>query len=196
MSCEADRTCLLSRSFAPSLSESCLVVFHKAPFKGHNFNYRTSATWHLHWPARDESDGTSTLILPLSCVSYNVCIPTVGTWMSDEDPDVQDIIAQLEELQLEQTRLLTRLRHAQLATRTAATDRPARSHRRRGTDRTTAPPTNSRRLAVGDYVKVVNPGPSQPTTGYIIRITQHRVTVENNGRTLQRAPRNVVLHDE
>jgi hypothetical protein len=60
--------------------------------------------------------------------------------------DIEDLIQQLQELQLQQAALLTRLARASLG----KTNAQRRSN--------TVPPDETRELVIGDRVRILNPG--------------------------------------
>jgi transcription antitermination factor NusG len=104
------------------------------------------------------------------------------------DPDVKDIIAQLQRLQIQQSTLLTRL--GQLSQSGQRTDPPPNATR-------DATPNAAREFEVGDRVRIRNPGVFQPTKGTIIKIGASRITVQaRNGTKIVRAPKNLIHEDE
>jgi hypothetical protein len=106
--------------------------------------------------------------------------------MSSEQ-DVEDIIAQLQRLQLEQTELLLQLARANGA-RNAA-----RRESRRATGNV-VPPDATREFAIGDRVEIKNPGRFQASGGTIVKIGTSRITVQTvSGSKILRAPKNLAL---
>jgi hypothetical protein len=98
---------------------------------------------------------------------------------SNDDQDIAAIIEQLQQLQLQQSVLLTRLatingRNAEGEYFNATADPP-------------------RDFQIGDRVRVLNPKRFQPKKGVIIAIGSGRITVQAPNRTtVQRAPDNLV----
>jgi transcription antitermination factor NusG len=104
--------------------------------------------------------------------------------MSNEN-DIQDIVAQLQNLQLQQAVLIQRLE------RLSEAREDNRDTIATATDNTT------RRFAVGDRVLINNPGPFQATKGTISKIGNSRITVQaRNGSKITRAPHNLTLDHE
>jgi transcription antitermination factor NusG len=100
-----------------------------------------------------------------------------------EDQEVKGIIEQLRRLQLQQTQLLSRLAfiHGTRAESRANATEPT-------------PPNVVREFAVGDRVRIKNPGPFQAHRGTIAKIGAHRITVRTrSGSRIQRAPHNIEL---
>ena len=106
------------------------------------------------------------------------------SYMSSEQDDLQDIVAQLQRLQIEQSRLLDRIDRLSERNHDAARgDRPADA---------------TRPFAIGDLVRINNPRPLQAKKGKIIRIgvETNRITVETkNGSKIIRAPSNLTHLD-
>jgi hypothetical protein len=101
--------------------------------------------------------------------------------ISDEQ-DIASIVAQLQQLQLQQSVLLTRL--------ATINDR---NSEREFFDATADTP---RDFQVGDRVRVVNPKLFQPRKGVITNIGDSRITIQGqNGTKVQRAPYNLVLEN-
>ena len=97
----------------------------------------------------------------------------------DRDQAIKDIVNQLERLQIQQSELLERLGDL------SANDE--------GNPRATSPPA-ARDFAVGDRVRIVSPGRSQPNRGTITKIGRSRSTVEDrHGTKVVRLPKNLVL---
>jgi hypothetical protein len=98
--------------------------------------------------------------------------------MRNDTDEVQDLIRQLKSLQLQQTDLLSRLERAR--------------ENEAGTNT-----SETREFAVGDEVSIKNPAPFQANQGIITKIGRSRISVlTGSGRTIQRAPKNLVLQDE
>ncbi|WP_353890134.1 mechanosensitive ion channel domain-containing protein [uncultured Marinobacter sp.] len=98
--------------------------------------------------------------------------------------EVQDLIAELTRLQLQQTEVIARLTRLTEAepkqTRTVSPTRPT-------------PTDTIRDFAIGDRVRITNPRPFQTATGSIKRIGTHRITVRTaSGNNIIRAPKNLV----
>ena len=97
--------------------------------------------------------------------------------MSNVPNEIEEIVAQLKRLQIEETVLLLRLEQL------SKTD----SH-------TSGSPTK-RVFAIGDLVKIKNPKPFQIKKGTIIKIGNgtNRITVQaTNGSKIVRAPTNLI----
>ena len=100
--------------------------------------------------------------------------------MSNEQ-DITEIIAQLQRLQLQQSELLQRL------TRLSESE---------DNNNATGQANTPRELAVGDRVRIRNPGRFQATNGKIIKIGTSRITVQaDNGTKIIRAPSNLILEE-
>ena len=98
----------------------------------------------------------------------------------NRDQAIQDIVNQLEQLQIQQSDLLQHLGRL--------------SEAEDNNGGTTAPTATTQTFAIGDSVRIRNPGRSQPTTGVIAKIRRSRITVESsNGTKIVLAPRNIVL---
>jgi hypothetical protein len=98
--------------------------------------------------------------------------------------DIQDIIARLQRLQLEQSELLLRLARA-----TGERDR-------NNTTGNVVPSDPVREFAIGNRVRIKNPGRFQASSGIITRIGTTRITVEpRNGTKIVRAPKNLAHED-
>ena len=101
--------------------------------------------------------------------------------MSNTDEhDIADIVEQLQELQLQQSVLLTRL--------AGITGRNTESE---FFDTATNTPRDFR---IGDRVRITNPKRFQAKKGVIINIGEGRVTLRaHNGTKIQRSPDNLVF---
>jgi len=94
----------------------------------------------------------------------------------NSEQEVEEIVARLQGLNLEQAELLTRL--ARLSERSEGND-----------DRKD---TKTREFEIGDSVKINNPGPFQATKGTVVKIGKGRITVlARNGTKVVRAPKNL-----
>jgi hypothetical protein len=114
--------------------------------------------------------------------------------MNNNEEEVKDLVDQLQRLQIQQTTLLARLERAtEGATNNERDENPPTRPTR--ADRTTrAPP---RALAIGDWVIIQNPKPSQITRGQITKInlltdrytirdsTGSRPTVRSRGKLIR-----------
>ena len=102
------------------------------------------------------------------------------------DQEIEDIIAQLQELQVGQSKLLKRLE--QLTRRDAVNNNIAQ----RAT--VTRDIATVRDLAIGDRVRIKNPRFLQPTSGTVSKINPKCITILAANRTsIVRAPKNIIL---
>jgi hypothetical protein len=100
------------------------------------------------------------------------------------EDDIKDIVEQLQRLQIQQDVLLARLGEL-----SGSHETPAQATR--------VPPDTTRDLAIGDRVRIRNPGRFQAVRGTIVRIGTSRITVQaRNGSKIIRAPHNLFLEDE
>ena len=102
------------------------------------------------------------------------------------DEEIAHIVEELLRLHLQEANLLTRLNEL-----TAGENK-----KREKNDKTTGsiPHNVKREFTVGDVVKIVNPGPFQPTSGKITKIGKARITVQaRNGSKISRAPKNLIF---
>jgi hypothetical protein len=100
--------------------------------------------------------------------------------MNNEN-DITEIVEQLKRLQLRQSELLQRLTHLSES---------------EDNDNTTGQANAPRELAVGDRVKITNPGRFQANSCRIIKIGTSHVPVQaKNGTKIVRAPKNLVLEE-
>lgn len=119
------------------------------------------------------------------------------TYMTREQ-EIEDVILQLQELNIQQTNLLTRLdrlsgRAARAQPNRNAAAPPVTPPPAARADRPQAP----REFAIGDHVRIRNPGLLQATQGTIIKIGTSRITVQaRNGTKILRAPKNLIFEDE
>ena len=101
----------------------------------------------------------------------------------DRDQEIQDIVNQLGRLQIQQSNLLQRLGRLN----------ESEDHNNNATP---PPITTARVFAVGDRVRIKNPGLLQPVRGAITNMGKTRITVEaRNGTKIVRAPKNLILED-
>ena len=99
---------------------------------------------------------------------------------NDNEQDIADIVAQLQQLQLQQSILLTRLSRIN-----------ERDNERDYHDATADTP---RDLKIGDRVKVLNPKRFQAKKGIVTNVGESRITIQAaNGSKVQRAPENLIL---
>jgi transcription elongation factor len=106
--------------------------------------------------------------------------------MSNEQ-DIKDIVAQLDRLQIQQSELLQRL--DQLVGSGESNNATARSVQSVQSEIT-------REFAIGDRVRIRNPGLLQAVRGTIIKIGASRITVQaRNGNKIVRAPKNLILEE-
>jgi hypothetical protein len=99
--------------------------------------------------------------------------------------NVQDLIAQLNRLQVQQTTLLVRLGRA--------TDNEF-GHEANGTRESEHEVNGTREFSVGDKVLIKNPNPFQANKGTITKIGKKRITVTTaSGSKILRAPKNLAL---
>jgi transcription antitermination factor NusG len=95
--------------------------------------------------------------------------------------DVQDLIAQLERLQVQQTELLVRLRSATDREASLAGDFEQEAQEPKG-------------FTVGDKVTIKNPNVFQANQGTITKIGPKRITVTStSGQKILRAPKNLAI---
>ena len=106
--------------------------------------------------------------------------------MKNEE-DARDIIKQIQRLQAEQDALLTRL--SRLSIRENEGNKQANSNH--------APPhATKKEFAVGDRVKIKNPGLLQASKGEIEKIGKSRITVKTStGSKIVRAPKNLSFEE-
>jgi hypothetical protein len=94
--------------------------------------------------------------------------------MNDKQNEIKDIVAQLHQLQRQETELLLRLERLSI------------------TDSQTSGTPTRREFLIGDLVKIKNPKPFQIKKGNIIKIGTNRITVQStNGSKIIRAPSNL-----
>jgi hypothetical protein len=124
-------------------------------------------------------DGTGTKEIITLFLESLLILNTDRRLMSN-DRDVRLIIQQLQDLQLQQAALVTRLGQLSESDNAAATS------------------TETNRVFVlGDRVRVLNPRRLQAKTGTIIKIGTNRITIRTTrGSTVVRAPKNLVLENE
>jgi hypothetical protein len=102
--------------------------------------------------------------------------------------DIQDIVEQLKQLQIRQDVLIARLGELSGSNSNAAESRRT----------TRIPPDNeivtARTFAIGDPVRIRNPGRTQARKGVVVNITASRITVQAaSGTKIQRAPHNTII---
>ena len=95
----------------------------------------------------------------------------------NNEQDIQEIARQLKHLHLQQSELIQRL--GQLV------------------ENSNNPPTPNntpREFAIGDRVRILNPGRFQTSMGIITKISPRRITIQSlNGKDIIRAPKNITL---
>jgi hypothetical protein len=107
--------------------------------------------------------------------------------------DVEDLIAQLTRLQVQQTDLLVRLERA-----THNSIVPSYSSDQEGRERTASPVSvsvagDTSAFAIGDRVKIKNPNLFQTDKGAITKIGKKRITVTTaSGQKIIRAAKNII----
>jgi hypothetical protein len=102
--------------------------------------------------------------------------------MSSEQ-DIKDIVAQLQQLSIQQSELLQRLGRLTTSGRNTSNNTAGR-------------PNATREFAIGDRVRIRNPRLSQATRGTITKIGPSRITVlATNGTKILQAPWNIILED-
>ena len=106
--------------------------------------------------------------------------------MNENEQEIRDIIDEFKKLRLQQDELINRLER--LDSNPPANPQATRAT---GTPRPTAPP--EREFAVGDRVRIRNPGPFQSSFGTIEKIGAARITVrDRDGRAIVRIPKNII----
>jgi hypothetical protein len=94
------------------------------------------------------------------------------------DEDIKDIISELRDLQIHQATLISRLERLSESGNNATEPAP--------------PAGTTRRFAIGDRVRIKNPGILQANKGTIEKIGASRILVRApNGKTIVRAPKNL-----
>ena len=110
--------------------------------------------------------------------------------------EIQGIIAQLDELQTQQSVLIERLGQLTSADGNlpvAAPDEPTRAITESGYECDLFP-DGAPVLVIGNRVQIKNPGRQQPDRGIITKISRNRITVQgDNGILVSRAPKNLIL---
>ena len=97
------------------------------------------------------------------------------------DQEIRDIITQLQDLQVGQSKLLQRLKQLNGSNVNS---------------RSVPQQTTIRDFAIGDRVRIKNPRFLQPASGTVSRINPKRITViASNGSSIVRAPKNLILLD-
>jgi DNA-directed RNA polymerase alpha subunit len=104
--------------------------------------------------------------------------------MNNGNDEIHDLILQLKQLQVEQKRLQQK--------QTKITTRLERLSE--GRDNANKKADASRKCAIGERVGIINPGPSQATTGTIIKLGMSRITVQaRNGDKIIRAAKSLII---
>ncbi len=124
----------------------------------------------------------------------------MNTWNTRSNTlEIQEIVAQLDELQTQQSVLIERLGQLTSANgilpaeASEASDEPTRTITESGYERDLFP-ASIPVLIIGNQVRIKNPGVGQPDRGIITKITLHRITVQAaNGILIARSPKNLVL---
>ena len=110
--------------------------------------------------------------------------------MNSDSDGVQDIIRQLKGLQLKQTELLARLELARSKEQEERTVTVVNN-------KVTSNVNETRPLAIGDKVRIINPSPFQVNKGVVIKIGTSRVTVlTESGTKILRAAKNLVIIEQ
>jgi DNA-directed RNA polymerase alpha subunit len=91
--------------------------------------------------------------------------------MNNDSDEIQDLILQLKQLQLEQTRL--QRKHPKITTRLERLSEAAENAEKEDA---------TRKFTIGERVRIINPGPSQATAGTIVKIGTSRITVQARKR--------------
>jgi hypothetical protein len=100
------------------------------------------------------------------------------------DPEIQDIMNQLQQLQIQQSALIERLE--QLNQGHNASENTASSQ--------TVPVRTRQEFAISDRVTIRNPGRFQATEGTLTKIGRSRITVQAwNRSTIVRSPKNLIF---
>jgi hypothetical protein len=61
----------------------------------------------------------------------------------------------------------------------------------------TVPPDKTRELAIGDRVRILNPGVFQTDRGIVIKVGLSRITIQTkSGAKIVRAQKNIVIDNE
>jgi hypothetical protein len=103
--------------------------------------------------------------------------------MSKKDKEVQNIIERLEDLQVKQSGLLSRLERLSTSGDYARAQQP--------------PTVATREFVIGDRVRISNPRLLQADRGRIIKIGKDRITVQaKNGTKVVRKAKNLILENE
>jgi hypothetical protein len=115
-----------------------------------------------------------------------------GEMNNDDNHEIQDLLLQLKQLQLEQTRL--QQKQTKITTRLERLSKGV--DKSEGVDNANKKEDAKRKFAVGERVRIINPGPSQATTGYILKIGTSRITVQTrSGDKIVRAAKNLITED-
>jgi hypothetical protein len=118
--------------------------------------------------------------------------------MNSEQDGIEDLIEKIQELQIQQTDLLIRLRQARNKGTQATGNRNAgASAAGKPDENRSAPASTTRKLEVGDKVIIRNPRRFQANRGVITKLGASRNTVRTrSGTKILRAPWNLILDDE
>ena len=113
---------------------------------------------------------------------------TASDWMRNETSDnIQELIAELTRLQLQQTVILARLETARQQDKKKAS-KDGETGLITGRDFV---------FAIDNQVIIRNPGHFQTDRGTIVKIGKNRITVQTKlGTKIQRAPNNLLLNHE
>jgi dsDNA-specific endonuclease/ATPase MutS2 len=103
--------------------------------------------------------------------------------MNNDNNEIQDLILQLKQLQLEQTRLQQK--------QTKITTRLERLSE--GADKANKKEDSTRKFTIGKRLRIINPGPSQATTGTIVKICTGITVRIRNGDKIIRAAKNLII---
>ena len=101
-----------------------------------------------------------------------------------EEEEVRYIIGELQSLHIRENDLLTRLALLTVGEANKKEDKKTKG---------SVPRNTNREFAIGDAVRIKNPGPFQAASGSIIRIGKERITVRaSNGSKIIRASKNLI----
>jgi hypothetical protein len=102
--------------------------------------------------------------------------------MSNAQDEIKEIVAKLQQIQIQETELLQRLERLSITDSLTSGSPTTRTQ-------------TSREFRIGDLVQVKNPKPFQIKKGHIIKIGAgtNRITVQSkNGSKIVRAPSNLI----
>jgi hypothetical protein len=103
------------------------------------------------------------------------------------EQEIHDLIEQIDRLHIRQSTLISRLARLKEVEQEErlVPNRRSRIHVARGA------------FAIGDRVRVRNPGRNQPSRGKITKMSENRITMESrSGIKIWRAPSNFILEEE